>query len=170
MSRRSAPPPASPPRPGPLVPRTPEPAAGDTPTPETPAEGDTPADNTPKGDVAPEDPVVPAPKPPLAPGPLPSGVPKPLAPGHGTVIPRDETVPIGFTWRGVKGAEAYILEIEEEGAEGRWMANARKPSKKTAVILEVERISTRHSGRLRWRVSAVVNGRNGTPSKWIVLK
>ena len=113
---------------------------------------------------------VPAPKPPLAPGTLPLGVPSPLAPSHGTVIPREDAVPIGFSWRGVKGAEAYILEIEEEAAEGRWLANARKPARKTAVILDVERLQSRGSGRLRWRVTAMSNGRAGTPSKWVLLK
>jgi len=113
---------------------------------------------------------VPAPKPPLAPGPLPLGIPEPLSPGHGTPIPREESVPVGFTWRGVKGAQAYVLEIEEEGAEGRWLANARKPARKTAVILEVERLILRGSGRLRWRVTAVRNGREGKASKWILLK
>jgi len=153
-----------PPDPKAALPPKPEPSASapGMPAPTVPApEG--PGVETPEREV-------PAPKPPLAPGPLPAGVPDPLSPGHGTVLPKDESVPIGFTWRGVKGAEAYILEIEEEAAEGRWMANARKPSRKTAVILDVERLNSRSSGRLRWRVTAVSNGRQGTPSKWVILK
>ena len=88
----------------------------------------------------------------------------------GTTLPRESVLPVGFTWRGVKGAEAYVLEVEEQGAEGRWMANARKPSRKTAVILEIERLSSRGSGHMRWRVRAVIEGREGAPSKWILLK
>lgn len=110
------------------------------------------------------------PQQPLPPGPLPAGVPKPLSPGHGTEMPKDETVPVGFTWRGVKGAQVYIVEVEEEGAEGAWLPSVRKPSKKTAVILDVERLGTSKSGRLRWRVRAVLNGREGQPSEWMLLK
>ncbi len=112
----------------------------------------------------------PASKPPLAPGPLAGGIPKPVSPGVNTQLPKEASVPVGFTWRGVKGASAYILEIEEEGAEGRWIANARKPSRKTAVLLEVERLDINMQKRLRWRVRAVINGREGKPSAWILLK
>ena len=160
---------------------SPDPKAAPLPKPGPPApapDSGVPAPTVPAPTVpAPEgtgaetpEPAVPAPKPPLPPGPLSAGIPDPLSPGHGTVLPKDESVPVGFTWRGVKGAEAYILEIEEEAAEGRWMANARKPSRKTAVILDVERLNSRSSGRLRWRVTAVSNGRQGTPSKWVILK
>ncbi len=106
-------------------------------------------------------------QPPLDPGPLPGGVPKPLSPGPGTELPKGETVPVGFTWRGVKGAQAYIVEVEEEGAEGRWLASARKPSRKTAALLEIERLG---QGRLRWRVRAVIGGKQGTAAKWVVIR
>ncbi len=107
---------------------------------------------------------------PLAPGPLPGAVPVPIAPQHGAVIPRDELVPIGFSWKGVKRASHYILEVEEEGAQGRWIANVRKPARKTACIVEVERLSTSASAKMRWRVRAVIDGRESSPSKWVVLK
>ena len=47
----------------------------------------------------------------MDPGPLPGGVPKPLSPSAGTELPGGETVPVGFTWRGVKGAQAYVVEV-----------------------------------------------------------
>lgn len=119
---------------------------------------------------APAQPAVPGPKPPLTPGPLAGGIPKPVSPGVNTQLPKEASVPVGFTWRGVKGASAYILEIEEEGAEGRWIANARKPSRTTAVLLEVERLDTSMTKRLRWRVRAVINGREGKPSVWVLLR
>jgi len=106
---------------------------------------------------------------PLQPGPLPGGIPQPISPGVNTSLPKEASVPVGFTWRGVKGATAYLLEIEEEGAEGRWMANARKPSRTTAVLLDVERLDPKLEKRLRWRVRAVIGGREGKPSKWILL-
>jgi beta-lactam-binding protein with PASTA domain len=109
-------------------------------------------------------------KPPLEPGPLPAGVPQPVAPSVNTELPKEEAVPVGFTWRGVKGATAYILEIEEEGAEGRWIANARKTSRRTAVLLEIERLDPKFEKRLRWRVRAVIGGREGQASDWVLLR
>lgn len=114
---------------------------------------------------APKDPNAP-----LPPGPLPGGAPVPIAPQYGAVIPRDESVPIGFSWKGVKRASHYVLEVEEEGAEGRWIANVRKPARKTAAILEIERLSTKANAKLRWRVRAVIDGRESSPSRWILLK
>jgi beta-lactam-binding protein with PASTA domain len=105
-----------------------------------------------------------------APGPLPGGVPRPVAPGTGTILPHGATVPVGFTWRGVQGAQAYLLEVEEQGAEGRWVPLARKPARTTAVLMDVERLDPKGASRLRWRVRAVVNGRPGTPSAWVLLK
>jgi hypothetical protein len=161
---------APPPAPGAPVPG-PEGGSPDSEPQAAPAAGDPPAPAAPEPAAgAPEAPDVPAPKPPLPPGPLRLGIPEPVSPGHGTALPREASTPIGFTWRGVKGAEAYLLEIEEEGAEGRWMPNARKPAHTTAVILEVERINSRSSGALRWRVTAISNGRAGTPSRWVLLK
>lgn len=110
------------------------------------------------------------PKPPLAPGPLAAGIPAPVSPSVNTELPKEEAVPVGFTWRGVKGATAYILEVEEEGAEGRWIANARKTSRKTAVLLEIERLDPKFEKRLRWRVRAVIGGREGKASGWVLLR
>jgi len=110
------------------------------------------------------------PKAPLEPGPLAAGVPQLVSPGVNTPIPAGEKVPVGFTWRGVTGASAYILEIEEMGAEGRWMPLARKPARTTAVLMDVERLDPRGTSRLRWRVTAVIGGRHGTASKWVTLK
>ncbi len=107
---------------------------------------------------------------PLAPGPLKGGVPAPVSPSVNTVLPKEDAVPVGFTWRGVKGAEAYILEVEEEGAEDRWIASARKTSRKTAVLLEIERLDPRKQKRLRWRVRAVIGGREGKASGWVLLR
>ncbi|MDJ0521112.1 MAG: PASTA domain-containing protein [Planctomycetota bacterium] len=107
---------------------------------------------------------------PPAPGPLPGGIPAPVAPSVNTEIPKGEAVPVGFTWRGVQGAAAYILEIEEEGAEGRWIANARKTSRRTAVLLEIERLDPKMQKRLRWRVRAVIGGREGKASDWVLLR
>ena len=144
----NAPAPDKPPRTGPL------PGGGDSPAPARP----------------PEEPEDPAPAQPLSPGALPGGVPQPVAPGVNTEIPAGSSVPVGFTWKGVQGANAYLLEIEEQGAEGRWMPLARKPARSTAVLLEVERLDPRGTSRLRWRVTAVIGGRQGTPSPWIQLR
>lgn len=118
----------------------------------------------------PELPKLPDSDPPLEPGPLKGGVPQPVSPGVNTEIPPGAKVPLGFTWRGVKGANAYILEVEEMGAEGRWMPLARKPARTTAVLMDVERLDPKGASKLRWRVTAVVAGRQGTPSKWVTLK
>jgi hypothetical protein len=67
-------------------------------------------------------------------------------------------------------ATSYVLEVEEEGAAGSWLPNVRKPSKKTAAVLEVERMTEDPKARLRWRVRAVIDGREGAPSRWVVLK
>lgn len=154
--------------PDPSAPKPPEPGPPTPPPAPRPrrAEPDSPPDQAPPAPEIPQ----PEPAPPLPPGPLPGGVPKPVSPGHGTELPKDEVVPVGFTWRGVKGAQVYIVEVEEEGAEGAWLPSVRKPSKKTAVLLDVERLGTGTSGRLRWRVRAVVGGREGTPSDWVLLK
>ncbi len=129
------------------------------------------AGTEPQGEPGDDEPKRDAPaQPPLVPGPLPAGVPQPVAPGVNTELPKEEAVPVGFTWRGVKGATAYILEIEEEGAEGRWIANARKTSRKTAVLLEIERLDPKFEKRLRWRVRAVIGGREGQASGWVLLR
>ncbi|MDA1194714.1 MAG: PASTA domain-containing protein [Planctomycetota bacterium] len=133
------------------------------------AEGEAPVAPPGPTDV-PDKPKDPAPEAPLDPGPLPRGVPEPVSPSTNTPIPPGESVPVGFTWRGVDGANAYLLEVEEMGAEGRWLPLARKPARTTAVLMDVERIDARGTSQLRWRVTAVIGGRRGTPSDWIVLK
>ena len=107
---------------------------------------------------------------PLAPGPLPGGAPRLVSPAAGTKIPAGAKVPVGFTWQGIKSANAYILEVEEMGAEGRWLPLARKPSRTTAVLMDVERLDPKGESKLRWRVTAVMSGRRGPASKWVVLK
>lgn len=109
-------------------------------------------------------------QPPLEPGPLKGGIPQLVSPGTNTQIPPGAKVPVGFTWKGVRGANAYILEVEEMGAEGRWLPLARKPARTTAVLMDVERLDPDGASRLRWRVTAVLGGRPGTPSKWVILK
>ncbi len=99
-----------------------------------------------------------------------TGAPKPIAPGAGTELPGDAVVPVGFSWRAVKGATAYLLEVEEAGAGGTWLPSARKPAKTTAVTLELERMDTSATQAFRWRVRAIVGGKQGKPSAWIVLK
>lgn len=120
--------------------------------------GDAPKDDTPKGDT------------PLAPGPLPGGAPRLVSPAAGTKIPAGAKVPVGFTWQGIKSANAYILEVEEMGAEGRWLPLARKPSRTTAVLMDVERLDPNGASKLRWRVTAVMSGRRGPASRWVVLR
>ncbi len=107
---------------------------------------------------------------PLPEGPLKAGVPQPVSPSVNTPIPVGAKVPVGFTWRGVTGANAYLLEVEEQGAEGRWLPLARKPARTTAVLLDVERFDDRGAARLRWRVTAMISGRQGTPSAWVLLR
>ncbi len=143
------------------------PAKGDKPLPPGPL-GDKPAKGTPAKDAAKKKKS--GETKPLDPGTLKAGIPKPVSPGVNTPIPVGAKVPVGFTWRGVTGANAYIVEIEEQGAEGRWMPLARKPARTTAVLMDVERLDPKGESRLRWRVTAVVAGRHGTPSKWVVLK
>ena len=75
---------------------------------------------------------------------------------------------VGFTWKAVKGAEAYVVEVEERGPAG-WVANARQVTRQSAVVLEVVRLSD-PPGVLRWRVRAVTKGRHGSPSDWVVLR
>jgi hypothetical protein len=132
-------------------------------------EDDAEPTSPPPGPLRPDAPA-PEPEAPPAPGPLPGGVPAPVAPGAGTVLPKEDAVPVGFTWRGVQGADAYVVEVEEEGADGAWLPSARTTSRKTAALLEVERLDPRKQKRLRWRVRAVVGGRQGTPSDWVLLR
>jgi hypothetical protein len=130
---------------------------------------------------APEAPVAPAPSEPTAPAPPAreggaspsasgSAAPRPIAPLEQTVLPRDATFALGFSWRPVAGADAYLVEVEEEGAADAWIGTLRKPVRATAAALEVERLDARAARRLRWRVRAVFGGREGAPSAWIVMR
>lgn len=137
--------------------------------------------------IGPPDPKAPAPAPPApdpAPDPAPGprvrsnpggvaaagGAPVPIAPSEGTVLPREASLPLGFSWRAAPGAEAYLLEIEEETAPGAWLGLVRKPVRTTAAVVEVERLGGEAGRRLRWRVRAVRAGREGPASDWVVLR
>jgi len=133
-----------------------------------PAKG-TPGNDTPGRDTPGKD-AAKKPAAPLAEGPLKAGIPRPVSPSVNTPIPVGAKVPVGFTWRGVTGANAYLIEVEEQGAEGRWLPLARKPARSTAVLLDVERFDLKGAARLRWRVTAILNGRQGKASAWVVLK
>ena len=50
------------------------------------------------------------------------------------------------------------------------MQSVRKPVRKTAAMVEMERLDTKVARALRWRVRAVVNGTQGNPSEWVVLR
>jgi hypothetical protein len=106
---------------------------------------------------------------PSAPGSSPSALraPEPIAPAEGTAVPGDRLLPLGFAWRAVDGADAYLVEVEERGPEG-WLPTLRKPSRTSALTAEVERLCPR-PGDLRWRVSALRSGRAGPASVWVNL-
>ena len=96
--------------------------------------------------------------------------PRPVSPAGGTAMPKTATVAAGFTWQAVEGATAYVLEIEEQAANGSWIQSVRKPIRKTAAMIELERLDTQNARPLRWRVRAVVNSTQGNPSAWVVLR
>ncbi len=98
----------------------------------------------------------------------PAGVPAPIAPSEGTLMPKQPTLLLGFSWLPVEGAEAYLVEIEEQGPSG-WLAGARKPVRATATTIELERIAAT-AGALRWRVRAILAGREGSPCDWVTLR
>ena len=75
---------------------------------------------------------------------------------------------VGFTWRALAGADAYILEVEERGPDG-WLPLARRSARASAAVLEMERLAP-SPGPLRWRVRAVTAGRQGPPCAWVVLR
>jgi hypothetical protein len=117
----------------------------------------------------------PAPAPPPAPAPAPepssgAGLPAPalVSPAAGTVVGAERKVVVGFMWRPVPGADAYLVEVEELGPDG-WIENARTTARTSAAVIEVERLSP-SAGPLRWRVSAVARGRRGPAAEWIVLR
>jgi hypothetical protein len=84
------------------------------------------------------------------------------------VLPKTRTVPVGFTWTPVAGADGYVLEIEEHSGSG-WLPSARKPVRSSAATVDVERLAPT-AGDLRWRVRALVAGVEGTPSGWVTLR
>jgi hypothetical protein len=100
--------------------------------------------------------------------PAPAGVPAPIAPSEGTLLPKQPTLLLGFSWLPVDGAGGYLLEIEERGAGG-WLASARKAVRSTATTVELERLAAT-AGELRWRVRAVLAGQEGSPCDWVTLR
>ncbi len=121
----------------------------------------------PAAEPAPARPDGPA-EPDRPPGPVPEGAPVPLAPAAATAMGGERGLAVGFTWRAVGAADAYVVEVEEQGADG-WLPIARQVSRTSAVVVEVERLAT-PPGVLRWRVLAVVRGRRGEPCPWVVLR
>jgi hypothetical protein len=122
-------------------------------------------------DVPPERPVptetpTPAPTEPVDPSQL--EAPTPISPPEGTAMPDDRTLPIAFMWKAVRGATTYVLEVEEQGAEG-WLPSVRRPVRTTAVSVDVERISA-SPAPLRWRVRALASRREGPACPWVVLR
>ena len=109
-----------------------------------------------------------APKPAPAPSAPPAGAPAPVSPSEGTVLPKTRTVPVGFTWTPIAGADGYVLEIEEHSGAA-WLPSARKPVRSSAATVDVERLAPT-AGDLRWRVRALVAGVEGTPSAWVTLR
>ena len=111
----------------------------------------------------PSEPVPPEPTPPSA-----GGAPTPLAPAAGTLLGGERALAVGFTWRPLAGADAYVLEVEERGPDG-WLPLARRSARTSAAVLEMERLAP-SPGPLRWRVRAVTAGRQGAPCAWVVLR
>jgi beta-lactam-binding protein with PASTA domain len=139
-----APPPVRSPQPGP-GPATPPASPRD----EAPPDGPPPAPPGPGAGEAPGMPVV-------------------IAPQTGTEVGRETNVALGLSWRPVPGADGYLVEVEEQGAEG-WLPNVRRPARQAAVVVEIERFAPR-PGPLRWRVRALRGGRQGVPCAWVVLR
>ena len=128
-----------------------------------------PPGSTGSAPVLPRAPPSAVPVPTALPGPLvAAGVPAPIAPSEGTLLPKQPTLLLGFSWLPVEGAEAYVLEIEERGPRG-WLAGARKPARATATTVELERIAST-AGELRWRVRAILAGQEGSPCAWVTLR
>jgi beta-lactam-binding protein with PASTA domain len=107
------------------------------------------------------------PGPPPAPA-GPAAAPTPVSPPEGTVLPKARTVPVGFTWAPVAGADAYVLEVEERSGSA-WLANVRKPVRSSAATVDVERLAPT-AGEVRWRVRALVAGVEGAASAWVTLR
>ena len=96
------------------------------------------------------------------------GVPTAISPPEQTALPKLRTLPLGFSWTPVEGAEAYILEVEEQSGSA-WLPSMRKPVRTSAATLEIERVAGT-PGALRWRVRAVAGGSEGSPCAWVTLR
>jgi beta-lactam-binding protein with PASTA domain len=124
--------------------------------------------SSPPAPVAPPSPATgPPASGPTAPPASATGVPVPIAPSEGTALPKQRTLALGFSWQPVESADAYVLEIEERGPGG-WLPSVRKPARAAATTVELERIAPQASD-VRWRVRAVVAGREGSPCAWVTL-
>jgi beta-lactam-binding protein with PASTA domain len=143
---------------------TPPPAKAPSPLP-TPGPGPLPTSG-PGGPPSPPRPPPPGPATPLPTSP--AAAPQTVSPPEGTIVPKERTVPVGFTWTAVAGAEAYVLEVEEQNGDA-WIANVRKPVRSSACTVDVERLAPT-PGALRWRVRALVSGVEGTATPWVTLR
>lgn len=134
------------------------------------APGDPSKPGPPPGSEVPGVPEVPTRPDPAPPAPAtPAVAPGPLAPAEGTVLPRQACLDLGFTWTAVDGADGYLLEVDEQTADGAWLGVSRVRAKRTAEIVTVERLDPRTPRALRWRVAALVAGRPGPFSAWVTL-
>ncbi len=142
-------------------------APGDPNVPQTPfgANGESPP--VPSSDPSPTPaPAVPSPPPSPA---APAVAPTPIAPLAGTSLPTTATLDVGFMWTPVEGADGYLLDVEEQDADGGWIGVARRRAKRPADTLTIERLDAREARPIRWRVAALVSGRPGPFSAWVTL-
>jgi len=102
--------------------------------------------------------------------PAPREAPVPIAPLEGTRLPREATIALGFSWEAAEGVRTYLVEVEEESAQGTWIGILKKPVRQTAAAIEIERLSVDPARRLRWRVRGVGDSGEGPPSAWIVMR
>ena len=65
--------------------------------------------------------------------------------------------------------DGYLLEVDEQTADGAWLGVSRVRAQRTAEIVTVERLDPRTPRALRWRVAALVAGRPGPFCAWIAL-
>ncbi len=105
---------------------------------------------------------------PDAPDGAPAPAPVPVSPAAGTSVGGGTSLSLALMWREVGGADAYVVEVEECGPDG-WLPSARQVVRRTAAVVEVERVAD-PPGALRWRVGAVRDGRPGPRSGWVELR
>ncbi len=91
-----------------------------------------------------------------------------IGPGSGTTLPKQTSVALGFSWHPITGADAYVVELEEQTDGSTWQLNTRKLSKKSAVTIEFDRMSG-PTASIRWRVRAIAAGTEGPASPWVLL-